>query len=143
MSNNSTKSFENAAFMPSNLTGGNMRFYYRFKFYLNAKHSVNLGGRESAIHPHTWEIELKVRQKTNRILNFTTFEKDIDEYFESYEGKYLNDIYKFKNMDATMENLGTIFIKELKDLLNDKNFELLELSINENPTRKYILEGDE
>lgn len=32
-----------------------MECSYKFKFYINARHSVNFDGNQSDIHPHTWE----------------------------------------------------------------------------------------
>ena len=50
-----------------------MRHYYRFKYYINAKHSVNFEGKQSPIHPHTWEAVIYLRVEETDFINFTKF----------------------------------------------------------------------
>ena len=73
-----------------------MECSYKFKFYINARHSVNLGGNQSDIHPHTWETVIYIAVKSQNYINFTKMEKMLEAYFHQYEGKYLNDL-KFKS----------------------------------------------
>lgn len=58
-----------------------VRTYYRFKFYLNARHSVVSDGKASNIHLHTWEVVVKFGLGTTEIINFTDFEKELEKYF--------------------------------------------------------------
>lgn len=41
---------------------------YKFKFYMDARHAIYIGGKLGEVHPHTWEIVLHV-VKERRILN--------------------------------------------------------------------------
>ena len=33
---------------------------YKFKFYMDARHAIYIGGKLGEVHPHTWEIVLHV-----------------------------------------------------------------------------------
>ena len=55
-----------------------MECSYKFKFYINARHSVNLGGNQSDIHPHTWETVIYIAVKSQNYINFTKMEKMLE-----------------------------------------------------------------
>jgi 6-pyruvoyltetrahydropterin/6-carboxytetrahydropterin synthase len=117
-----------------------MRTYYRFRFYLNARHSVTFDGKISNIHPHTWEVAVTFGSNISDTVNFTMFEGILEEYFEDYEGKYLNEHKAFVNISPTMENMGKVFYNDIKELVNHRNLHFDRLEISENPTRTYIIE---
>ncbi len=117
-----------------------MNTYYKFKFYINGRHSVTFGTNKSNIHPHTWEVVLIMKTKLDEEVNFTIFEKKLEEYFSNYEGKYLNELDKFININPTMENMGKILCEDIKDLVDDEVLILTKIEISENPMRTYIIE---
>lgn len=117
-----------------------MKTYYKFKFYLNAKHSVTFNGKPSNIHPHTWEIVVLFGSEESDTVNFTNFERELEKYFLNYENKYLNEHESFKDINPTMENIGKILYTNTKTLINDRNLYFKKLEISENPTRTYIIE---
>jgi 6-pyruvoyltetrahydropterin/6-carboxytetrahydropterin synthase len=119
-----------------------MKTCYKFKFYLNARHSVVFDGRVSNIHPHTWEVAVTFGLETTETINFTLFEKELENYFLNYEGKYLNELPAFNNINPTMENIGKILYEDIKGLINNKNMYFRVLEISENPTRTYIIEAE-
>lgn len=117
-----------------------MKTYYKFKFYLNGKHSVTFEGKNSNIHPHTWEITVLLEADYSNTVNFTDFEKTFEKYFLNYEGKYLNELEEFIGINPTMENIGKIIYNNIKMFVNDKGLDFISLEISENPTRTYIIE---
>ncbi|MGL4772353.1 MAG: 6-carboxytetrahydropterin synthase [Clostridium sp.] len=118
-----------------------MKIYYKFKFYINAKHSVDFGGGRSNIHPHTWETVVSLGSSSENELNFSMIEKELQNYFDKFEGIYLNDLNYFKNQEPTMENLGKIFYYHLQTLFFKLKLNLIKLEISENPTRTYVIEA--
>lgn len=118
-----------------------MKTYYRFKFYINARHSVTFNGKTSNIHPHTWEVAVLFGLEASEIINFSEFEKELKEYFINYEGKYLNKLDIFNELNPTMENIGKVLYKDIKDFIDKKNLYFKRLEISENPTRTYIIEA--
>lgn len=118
-----------------------MRNYYKFKFYINAMHSVSFNGKKSNIHSHMWETVVYIDVKEDDFVNFTKFEEILESYFEYYEGKYLNELDKFKDIDPTMEEISKVIYKDLFELLKYHNLGLQKIEISENPTRTYIIEN--
>lgn len=116
-----------------------MKFYYKFNFYLNAKHAVLISGEESDIHPHTWEIKLIITCIDDIYVEFSKFENIIENYFLSFEGKLLNELEVFNNLNPSMENIGKIFFEKINDLLDEHKFYMKTLEISENPTRTFII----
>lgn len=112
---------------------------YRFKFYLNARHSVNVNNLDPNIHPHTWEIVLNIIKSDEGYLNFAKIEDEIKQFLSKYEGKYLNQLPPFDRELPLMENIGEVFNNYIVKILINKGWELSRLEISENPTRTYIL----
>ncbi|MGL4740864.1 MAG: 6-carboxytetrahydropterin synthase, partial [Sarcina sp.] len=94
---------------------------------------------KSPIHPHTWEIVSIISVNKNKFLNFSTFEKILENYFKKFEGKYLNDLLEFQTAEPTMENMAFQFYSELNKILIENQLELESIEISENPTRTYII----
>ncbi|WP_297522786.1 6-carboxytetrahydropterin synthase [uncultured Clostridium sp.] len=116
-----------------------INFKYKFKFYVNAKHNVTINSKKSNIHPHTWEVITFLSVSKTEIINFSEFENNLTHYFEAFEGKYLNDLKSFENIEPTMEHMACIFFNEISALIENKDFNLETIEISENPTRTYII----
>ncbi|MEG0297402.1 MAG: 6-carboxytetrahydropterin synthase [Clostridium sp.] len=112
---------------------------YKFKFYINARHSVNFTGVQSNIHPHTWEVVLYINVNQNEFINFTKIEKEFESYFNMYEGKYLNQLECFTKVQPTMENIAVKIFNDLEKLSNS-NLDIDRIEVSENPTRTYIIQ---
>lgn len=119
-----------------------MKTYYKFKFYLNARHSVTFNGKSSNVHPHTWEVVVIFGSRESDVVNFTTFENELDEEFLKYEGKYLNELNAFQDINPTMENIAKVLYVNVKNLINNKDLNFDKLEISENPTRTYIIQEE-
>lgn len=119
-----------------------VKTYYKFKFYLNARHSVTFNGKSSNIHPHTWEVVVLFGSRESDVVNFTTFENELEEEFLKYEGNYLNEHNSFKDINPTMENIAKVLYVNAKKLINNKNLYFNQLEISENPTRTYIIQEE-
>ena len=117
-----------------------MNYNYKFHLYINARHLVELDGVQSSIHPHTWEIGLLIKVNKDDFLNFTFFEKALEDYLKIYDGKYLNDVESFQGLNPTVENIGKVLFEGVSHLLKDEDLILTRLEISENPTRTYIIE---
>lgn len=117
-----------------------MKTYYKFKFYLNARHSVAFNETASNVHPHTWEVVVIFSSQESDTINFTTFENELEKYFLNFEGKYLNEHISFKGINPTMENIGKVLYSDIKKLINGKTLVFRTMEISENPTRTYIIE---
>lgn len=117
-----------------------MKYFYKFKFYINARHSVTFNDIKSHIHPHTWETVIHLEVKQSSFINFTQFENILEKYFDAYENRYLNDLDYFKDINPTMESLGQKIFSDITKLLRNYNLDICKIEISENPTRTYIIE---
>ncbi|MGL5153009.1 MAG: 6-carboxytetrahydropterin synthase [Clostridium sp.] len=118
-----------------------MKIYYKFNFYINAKHSVDFGKGRSQIHPHTWETKISLGSSIEEELNFSLVENKLQAYFNRFEGIYLNELDHFSKKEPTMENIGKVFFNHIQLICKSLNLELLKIEISENPTRTYIIEA--
>lgn len=117
---------------------------YRFKFYLNAAHSIFLNGVLGDKHPHTWEITINTIKINDSFVIFNDVEKKIDKYLQGFQDIYLNDTEPFNKINPTLENICVYFKETLGKLLSKNGWVLLSIEISETPTRSYIIDvGDE
>lgn len=112
---------------------------YKFKFYLNASHSIFLGGTYGERHPHTWEISIQILKMRDEFIAFNYLEIEIEAFLEKYQDKNLNDVVPFNTINPTLENICTYFKDKFRDLLNRKGWLLLLIEIGETPTRSYVI----
>ncbi len=112
---------------------------YRFKFYLNSRHSILIDGHQGAIHPHTWEFDLKILLQREGFVEFNVFEKAINLCFEKYQNQILNDVKPFDTIMPTLENMVDYFGEELRPIIRAVGGELMEVEGSETPTRSYII----
>lgn len=113
---------------------------YRFKFYLNASHSIYLNGVLGQEHPHTWEITLDTIKLKNNFIIFNDIEKNIEKYLGKYQDSYLNKVDPFVTLNPTLENICEYFKNEFQSLLLENGWLLLSMEISETPTRSYIID---
>lgn len=114
---------------------------YKFKFYINARHTICIDNTNTNIHPHTWEIVLHVMKNSDDFILFSTMEKRIHEYLSRYEGQLLNDVSPFDALQPTMENFGEVLASQISSILRESAWNFISLEISENPVRTYILKS--
>lgn len=113
---------------------------YKFKFYLNASHSIYIGGVLGERHPHTWEFSLDVMQVLEGFVQFNNIEKEYEKVLAKYQDQYLNMIEPFNTINPTLEKICEYFKDRLKQLSNDMGLILMSIEISETPSRSYIID---
>ncbi len=117
----------------SQMTGSFCGYKYRFKLY--AAHS-NVNNSEDNIHFHTFTILIYVHAGSSIDHNYA-LEKAIQDYLEPLQGKKLSDTSLFNRRATTIEGIGDTLFDSLYDLIQSLGYELVKLSISENPIRIY------
>ena len=113
---------------------------YRYKFYLDANHYIYTSeGGKGAVHPHTWEFAVELKNKNGNFVLFSQIEKLINEVLKPYQNICLNDVAPFDKKVPTLENIGEHFKSEIGRKMNEMNWELLRTEISETPSRSYII----
>ena len=113
----------------------NREYYYKYRTKLNILHSM--GG--NSIHNHTLDIEILIRDHQKVFASFNDNEKTIENYFKQFEGRYINDLENFRGTQATIEDMGEVFFQELKQELDNPDFQMESISVGETPSRKYLV----
>lgn len=113
---------------------------YKYKFYLNANHSILIDGVMGQVHPHTWEIVIEVIKVVEGFVQFSFVEKAIEELLSKYQDKYINEIEPFDEINPTLENISEYFKEAIKQKLKQDGWMLLRLEISETPARSYIID---
>ena len=113
---------------------------YKFKFYLNASHSIYINGVLGQSHPHTWEFSLSVLKVWGDFVQFNHVEKSIEELLYTYQNSYINGIEPFTKINPTLENICEYFKETLKKILMDIGWVLMIIEISETPSRSYIID---
>lgn len=116
---------------------------YRFKFYLNARHEMEIDNKVNNVHPHTWEFNLFFRKVSDEFVQFSTVEKELQFFLSMYEGQLINEIPPFDLIEPSLENIGTVLYKQIKRIMLANKWTLLRLEISENPSRTYIIYDDD
>lgn len=112
---------------------------YRFKFYLNASHSIIINGRQGEVHPHTWEFTVLILIRREGFVEFRDFEKAIEQFFTPYQNHTMNDVEPFNAVIPTLENIVDYFGGALRDIIRDKGGELIQIEGSETPSRSYVV----
>jgi 6-pyruvoyltetrahydropterin/6-carboxytetrahydropterin synthase len=113
---------------------------YKFKFYLNASHSIYINGVLGQNHPHTWELSLDVLKVWDSFVQFNNVEKAIEDLLSKFQNNYINEIEPFTELNPTLENICEYFKEELKNLLMNIGWILMIIEISETPSRSYIID---
>ena len=79
---------------------------YKYKFYLNANHSIMIDEKMGQVHPHTWEIMIDIVKIIEEFVPFSVVEKTIDNIPQNVGGfgTLLTDIGEGKNVLQSLSN---------------------------------------
>jgi 6-pyruvoyltetrahydropterin/6-carboxytetrahydropterin synthase len=111
---------------------------YKFKFYLNASHSIFINGDSGSRHTHTWEISIHLLKMRDEFVKFSLIESHIESLLDEYQDQYINDVEPFNTINPTLENICTYFKDRIRELVNCEGWILLLIEISETPTRSYV-----
>lgn len=114
-----------------------MKKYYKFRYHLNAEHSLD--NRKESAHTHTFSISLYIElEYSEEILLFSEFDYYMQEYLQQFNGKYLNELSIFQGEIPSIEGIGDYIYDDLSKRLR-KGIQLIQLEICEMPLRIYIV----
>lgn len=114
---------------------------YRFKFYLNAVHAIEIDGVMGQEHPHTWEFGIEAFKSDDSFVMFSEVERGMERLFSAYQNKKMNDVAPFDVLNPTLENVSLYFKKLIERYLLDLQWFLTRVEISETPSRSFIIEN--
>lgn len=114
---------------------------YRFKFYLNAVHAIEIDGVMGQDHPHTWEFGIEAFKSDDSFVMFSEVERGMERLFAAHQGMRMNDVSPFDVLNPTLENVSIYFKKLIERYLLDLQWFLTRVEISETPARSFIIEN--
>ncbi len=112
---------------------------YKFKFYLNARHAIYTDGVLGNPHTHSWEMVFHIVKANKEFNKFGVIERNLSEFFDKYQDKYINDLEPFNVINPTLENVADYFKDEVSKILNKLGWVLLMMEMSETPARTYVI----
>ncbi len=108
-------------------------------FFTSYHHVTNPSGQYGEIHPHSFRLGIKVQAKavfqdTKIVLPYESIREAVSKIAVAYEGRMLNDLPPFKDLQPTTENLCGVIWQQLEYLSKAKPFKVLEITLMESPT---------
>ncbi len=108
---------------------------YKYRFGLYAAHS-NVNESNENTHFHNFTITLYIHAGTNTDDNYGV-EKAIQDWLAPLQGKQLCNSSLFLGKETTIEGIGDTLLDPLFMLIQELGYELVKLSIYDNPLRVY------
>lgn len=112
---------------------------YKFKFYLNASHYITINGKQGEAHPHTWEFILDVVLPNSEFVQFSVYERTIEDFFATYQNQTMNNVPPFDTVIPTLENMVEHFGEAIRDRIRDAGGQLEQIEGSETPTRSFVI----
>lgn len=110
---------------------------YQYKFYLNLNHSVELNGKQGAVHSHTWEIAMTIMLHSMEFVRFSEIESKVNALLDCYQDQYINEKEPFNKINPTLENVCDYLFEVVSEELKESGWKLLCMEMSETPTRVY------
>jgi len=113
---------------------------YSYHVTFNAMHNV-VPEDPTKMHAHTFRVSMYVIEKQGDNSIYFDNGKILDEYFKCYKGIRVNELYAFKELTPTIENMGLVFYRELKKIFAENGKQLLSVEVGDSPVFSYCI-GD-
>lgn len=106
--------------------------------FFNASHNVQTNGKPGPTHPHSWRVQARfsgdTTDKNGILVGFAEAKEIVQKRVSHFNGKLLNDITPFDELQPTSENLAKILYNDIKNKLDLLPLRLHSISIWESPT---------
>ena len=109
---------------------------YKYRFGLYASHCSLTNSIENE-HFHNFTITLYINAQDGKLDDNYNVEQVVQEWLKPLHGKQLEKTDLFLGRETTVEGIAETFFDPLYDLIDKMGFELVKLSIYENPIRVY------
>jgi 6-pyruvoyltetrahydropterin/6-carboxytetrahydropterin synthase len=115
-------------------------FEFVYNGFFTAYHQISITGTKMGeIHPHTYRLQIRastelVTRNNQIIVSYETIHSVVDRICKAYEGKTLNDLPPFINLQPSTENLVGVIAQQLEKLSSGKQYKIYEVTLMESPT---------
>ena len=107
---------------------------------VSAVHQLRAGpGRDDRVHGHKWRIKAVVQAKeldeSGWVLDFNALGAAMRDLVEPYEGRFLNELPPFDDLNPTREIIARVFADKLAAKIDDGRVRVARVEIWENEAR--------
>lgn len=112
------------------------------KDHFDAAHALRgYQGECSALHGHTWDVEVTVRGETlddvGIVYDFKTLKDDLRAVLADYDHVLLNDVAPFDEINATAENLARVVYERVAARVGE-GVSVCEVAVWESPVARLV-----
>ena len=113
----------------------------RWRFHFNAMHNMS-PEKEEGKHTHSFLVILCMEVESMDLDQQNKCEKALKEYFEQFNGKYLNELDAFKGELPTIEKIAEAIYPETEKLASDYGMQQIMLQwklLTDGLKQKYLM----
>ncbi len=103
-------------------------------------------GAENQIHTHQYKVEVRVKGKTldahGYLLDIVDLEQALEKIIAGYQGRVLNDLYEFAELNPSIEHLSHILFQRLGGVINTPNIQSMRVKVWESTIAWSAYEED-
>lgn len=110
----------------------------RWRFHFNAMHNMT-PEKEEGKHAHSFLVILCIEVKYMDIDKQNKCEKALKEYFEQFNGQYLNELDAFDGEVPTIEKIGEVVYPQTEQLIADYGMQQIQLEVGDSPVALYSI----
>lgn len=115
------------------------------KTQFNAAHRLrDYKGKCENLHGHNWNVEVTLisasLNKLGMVKDFTDIKEPVNNFLNSLDHSYLNELSEFKEINPTSENLAFLIFKKMSLLLNDEQIKVHNVTVWETEQNKASYE---
>lgn len=110
--------------------------------FFNAQHRVSIGGVEGPLHPHSWRVNVKLRQDAlgsdHFLLGFAEARQLLRGETTWLDGNILNNLPQFSAIPPTTENVAALLFRNIKAALKATPIAVDSVTLWETPTNSVV-----
>jgi 6-pyruvoyltetrahydropterin/6-carboxytetrahydropterin synthase len=129
------------------ITPGRYVFDFILTGFFTAFHQISITGIVMGeMHPHTYRLQITasaelVTHNNQVIVSYGNIRIVLDRVCTAYEGKTLNDLPPFKDLQPTTENLAGVIAQQLETLSSGMKYRIYKVTLMESPTVGVVLKN--
>jgi len=111
---------------------------YRWHFHFNAMHNTVVE-KEEMKHTHSFLVILCMEMEQLDLEKQNKCEKQLKEYFATYNGKYLNELAVFKDKVPTIENICEVLYEDTQKIATTHDMKQIQIEVGDSPVALYSI----
>ena len=122
------------------ITPGRSAYDFIQNGFFTAYHQISITGIGMGdVHPHTFRLQVlasveEITRNNQVVISYESIRSVVERICQTYEGKTLNELPPFRELQPTAENLVGVIAQQLEKLTLGKKYRIYEITLMESPT---------